>query len=98
MLASLPLQGVPSLGAGDLNPAQITPEGMQRVGGATATSGTGKLGRLAAPSLPLISITPNAGIRLLRSWRMGNRGSKAWTPLRYQQPPFHLSLRGITET
>lgn len=56
MLASLPLQGVP----GDLNPATGNTWGDAEGWGTTATSGTGKLGRLAAPSLPLISVTPNA--------------------------------------
>lgn len=86
MLDSLPVQGMPSLGPGDLNPATENTQGNAGGWGTTATSGTGKLGRLAAPFITSHLRYTKRLNQVLRSWRMGNRGSKAWTSLCYQQP------------
>lgn len=61
MVAGLPLQGLSSLGPGDLNPATDNTWGKQGFGGSTATSGTGKLwGQREIPTCcPFI--TPHLG-------------------------------------
>lgn len=59
--------------------------------------GTIQLLPLHYPS-PGFQFAPNDCIRLLRSCKMENRGSKAWIPPHYQQPPFHPDPQGIVES